>query len=66
MNATYYTTIVAKAFSGEGRKKNRVRVDPNGEVRVYDSVGDIYTLCHILSPRTIARLHAAAKRCAAQ
>ncbi len=56
-------TVRCKAFSGEGVRENRVMVDEDGTVRVWDSVAGHYTLCHSLSPdsqRRIARLAAEA------
>ena len=51
-----------RAFTGEGVKENRILVDPNGEVRVWDAVAGTYTLCHALSDRQQARLRALARR----
>ena len=42
-------TVRAKAFSGEGVREHRVRVDADGTVRVWDSVAGHYTMCHSLS-----------------
>lgn len=54
-------TIRAKAFSGEGVRANRVRVQANGSVSVYDSVAGHYTTCHSLSEGAIRRARKLAK-----
>jgi hypothetical protein len=52
----YVEMIVrCKAFSGEGVKAHRVRVD-DVNVRVQDPVSGHYTLCHILSKTTVAKI----------
>jgi hypothetical protein len=51
-------TIRCKAFDGEGVRTNRVMVDDDGTVRVYDSVAGYYTTCHSLSERTMRRIRA--------
>lgn len=51
-------TVRAAAFTGQGVRKHSVSVDigEHPRVRVWDSVGQIYTVCHVLSPRTQARI----------
>ena len=47
----------AKAFSAEGVRNNKFRVDlDNGTVRVWDSVAGHYTTVHGMSPATEARI----------
>jgi hypothetical protein len=48
-------TVRCKAFSGEGIKAHRVRVD-DVNVRVYDSASGHFTLCHILSRATVNKI----------
>lgn len=48
-------TVRCKAFSGEGIKDHRVRVD-DANVRVYDQTSGHYTLCHSLSKATVAKI----------
>ena len=55
MSRIYFNAKV-KAFSGEGVRKNRIMIDDDDAVRVYDSVAGYYTTCHALSARTVARL----------
>lgn len=45
-----------KAFSTEPMQTYFVQVDDDGVVTVYDDVAKHYTVCHILSRRTQARL----------
>jgi hypothetical protein len=42
-------TMRCKAFSGEGVRTNRLRVESDGTVAVWDSVAGHYTACHSLS-----------------
>jgi hypothetical protein len=53
-------TVRCKAFSGEGVKEHRVRVD-DVSVRVLDPVSGHYTLCHSLSKAAIKRIIARAE-----
>ena len=48
-SADRFTTITAAAFTGEPRRHHDVVVDANGTVRVWDSVGQLYTATHALS-----------------
>ena len=59
--STRFTARV-KAFSCEGVRTNRIQIDADGTVRVYDSVAGGYTLCHSLSPKTQARLRKLASK----
>lgn len=68
-NSTSKTTIrmtaTANFFSGYGRETLPVVVELGAEpaqVRVWDSVGKIYTTCHALSPRGEARIAAKARK----
>ena len=54
-NKTKTITIRAKAFSHEGIGSYLVQVDPDGTVRVWDSVAGHYTLLHVLSASAIRR-----------
>ena len=49
-------TARAKAFQGEGVRENQFRVEPNGEVTVWDSLCGYYTSCHSISKRTQDKL----------
>lgn len=48
------TVATGRAFSGSSQWGYRARVDPDGTVRVWDSVAGHWTLCHALTPRQIA------------
>lgn len=52
--------VRCKAFSGEGVKDHRVRVD-DVNVRVQDPVSGHFTLCHSLSKATVKRIIARAE-----
>ena len=56
-----HVTIRARAFQGVLETLKCI-VEPDGSVRVYDSVARYYTSCHSLSTRDLARIRAAAKR----
>lgn len=65
MAITKLFTARAKFFAGYGITTEKVRVDADGNVRVWDSVAGHYTLCHSLTPRAakrIAKLAATAGR----
>jgi hypothetical protein len=47
-----------KAFSGEGVRLNRIRVEKDGSVLVWDSVAGHFTTCHSLSAKAQDRLRA--------
>jgi hypothetical protein len=49
-------TIRCRAFAQEGVRSNRVAVEADGTVRVWDSVAGHYTTCHSLSAKTQARI----------
>jgi uncharacterized protein YigE (DUF2233 family) len=50
-------TVRARAFSGEGMRTHRCKVDERtGTVRVWDSVAGHYTTCHALSDRSERRI----------
>lgn len=51
-----------RAFAGEGARENRILVEDDGSVLVWDPVAGAYTRCHALSPRTQRRLAALARR----
>lgn len=59
MATTKSFTARAKFFADNGVTTEKVRVDADGTVRVWDSVAGHYTVCHSLSK-------AAAKRIAKQ
>ena len=48
-SAERFETIFAAAFTGEPRRLHDVLVSANGTVRVWDSVGQLYTAAHALS-----------------
>ncbi len=52
----------AKAFSGEGVREHKIKVDGDGTVRVWDSVAGHYTVCHSLSDGAQRRLVAEARK----
>lgn len=54
-------TIRAKAFSGEGVRSQRVLVEADGTVLVWDSVAGHYTHCHSMSEQDQARARKAAR-----
>lgn len=45
-----------KAFSNEGVRLNRLSVDANGTVRVWDSIAGHYTTVHNMSAATQSRI----------
>ena len=53
---TTYLTVRCRAFRCEGVRRNRIRVSPDGTIRVYDSVAACYTLCHCLGRTTQTRI----------
>lgn len=53
-------TVRCKAFGGEGVRENRVAVDRDGTVRVWDSAAGHYTTCHSLGRSALARIRRAA------
>lgn len=55
MKTTTALTTRAKAFSNEGIKTHKFRVD-DGTVRVWDAVAGHYTTCHSLGKSAIARI----------
>jgi hypothetical protein len=56
-------TLRVKAFSNEGPKLNRIHIDDDGTIRVYDSVAGHYTIHHSLSRSAIQKIRKlAAKR----
>jgi len=46
----------AKTWTGYGVTSELAHVNPDGTVRVWDSVACHWTLCHALSDRTQARI----------
>lgn len=54
-------TARCRAFAGEGARENRILVEDDGSVLVWDPVAGAYTRCHALSPRTQRRLAALAR-----
>lgn len=56
----HYITIRAKAFSGEGVRVHKARVDSDGTVRVYDPIAHHYTTCHSLTRAALRRARKAA------
>ena len=56
---TFVVSARAKAFTGEPVRMNKFFVELDGTVRVWDEVGQIFTVCHALSvaaQRRIAKL----------
>jgi hypothetical protein len=49
-------TARAKAFSREGVREHRFRIDADGTVRVWDSLAGHFTTCHIMSQATQKRI----------
>lgn len=49
-------TARCAAFSSEGVRQNKIKVDADLTVRVWDSVAGHYTTCHSLSAGATARL----------
>lgn len=50
-------TVKVKAFSSDKRTTtNRIRVENDNTISVFDSVAGHFTTCHIISPRIIKRL----------
>ena len=56
MTTTTTITARARAFQSEPIQAYRFEIEPDGTVRVYDSVAGHYTLCHSLSRSAISRL----------
>ena len=44
-----------KAFGGEGVKANKLMIDADGTVSVYDRIAGHYTTCHSLSKPAMDR-----------
>ncbi len=55
-------TLRTRAFSHEGLRTNRLRVELDGTVTVWDEVAGYYTICNSLTPSAIRR----ARKLAAQ
>lgn len=54
-NATREITVgTGRAFTASSQWGYRASVEPDGTVRVWDSVAGHWTLCHALSPQQIA------------
>jgi hypothetical protein len=51
--------IRCRAFTGDRIKINRISVDGNGLVRVWDSVAGRFTRCHSLTSRSIGKIASA-------
>jgi len=51
-----------RAFTGEGVKENRILVESDGEVCVWDAFARTYTRCHALSAGQQARLRKLARQ----
>ena len=49
-------TAKCRAFSCEGIRENKLALDIDGKINVWDSIAGYYTRCHILTPRTQRRL----------
>ena len=60
MKPTTITTR-ARAFAGRGIENVLCRVDPDGDVLVWDSVAKHYTRCHSLSESAQRRIRRLAK-----
>lgn len=54
-------TARCKAFCSEGVRVNKIRIDTDGTVRVWDAAAGHYTTCHSLSKATQNRLRKLAK-----
>ena len=48
--------IRCRAFSCEGIRINRVRIDSDGLITVYDSIAGYYTRCHSISDADCRRI----------
>ena len=59
--ATKYLTIRCRAFASEGARTNKISVDANGTIRVYDSISGHYTCCHSLSVAAQRRIQRQAR-----
>ena len=50
-----------KAFGGEGVKANKLMIDADGTVSVYDRIAGHYTTCHRLAKSAMDRARKSAK-----
>jgi hypothetical protein len=57
----YETTLHCKAFTGEPARLNRIAVDGDGVVLVYDDVAGYFTSCHRLNSMIVARVRKQAR-----
>lgn len=57
-------TVACRAFTAEARQKNKVVVNTNGEISVFDSIAGHFTTNHTLSKADSLRIRkiAAAKK----
>ena len=49
-------TVRCKAFSSEGVRSNRLLVEANGTIRVFDSVAGHYTTVHAIGKATESKI----------
>ena len=50
-----------KPWKSEGVRENKILVDSDGDVRVWDEIAGHYSFCHSLSPAQIRRLRRIAR-----
>jgi hypothetical protein len=55
-------TARCRAFSGESVQQNRILVERDGSVLVWDGVAGAYTRCHVLGASQKARLRKLARQ----
>ena len=48
--------VRCKAFSSEGVRINKVRIEQDGSLLVWDTVAGHYTSCHAILPQTAQRI----------
>jgi hypothetical protein len=58
---TQSNTTRARCWTGHGVATITAQVDPDGTVRVWDSVAGHYTVCHALSPSAQRRIRRLAR-----
>lgn len=51
-----------KAFTGQGRRRHKLSISPEGTVRVWDDVAGHYTTCHSMSAATQSRIRKLAQQ----
>lgn len=61
-DGTVDITLRVAAFAGEGERKNKIRVDIDGNIRVWDDVAGHYTVCHSIDESDQGRILVRATR----